>query len=663
MTESAIDTAMVTGLSDTVTLPETGGVVDVFVNVQITGDSLGLFGFSISILSDNGGSFLDVDPDPGVEQGIRFDIPFLDEPGRMSSFIGMPTPLPQERLIAGNRLVSDQGQFYQSFTSQFAPKDGDQGLPTAVSQISVTNTVLGTGEDLQTYGIGKLGQGQSVGPTILGRCRFSAPPLSAGETSKEYHLAISFAGSSSSVVVYQPNPVFPVVTASSAIESASSRMAVPMTINVARLCDTAADCDDGSECTTDVCDGLTGTCMNMQTMCSDGNTCTQDVCNPDSGGCEFPPLNCNDGNVCTVDTCDADFGCLNTPIDCDDQNECTTDVCNPDTGACQHLPVNCSDDNECSITSCDPAIGCVIEMLDCDDDDACTRDSCNDADGQCINNPITCNDDDPCTEDVCEPAVGCVFMPIDCSDNLFCNGVEMCDGGECMPGISPCNAGATCDEDNDVCLNDDGTAAAGLDIIETDDETVIFENGESDTISIALSVQPAGEVLVVLGFDEDLVDVSPSLFPFTADNYDEPQFATLTAVDNLNSTGDRDSMLEFVTSSVDPVYNSLPDRQLSFTIIDDEGSNQSPGDDPGTPNDNENDNGGGTKDNSDDPGIGQPTPNNNENENDNSNNDMDMDPNMMCGSCGAIGGANMLMMAGGFFTLHVIRRKKYPTTS
>ena len=39
-----------------------------------------------------------------------------------------------------------------------------------------------------------------------------------------------------------------------------------------------------------------------------------------------------------------------------------------------------------------------------------------------------------------------------CDDGLFCNGVERCEGLECLPGTSPCAQDETCDEDVDACI-------------------------------------------------------------------------------------------------------------------------------------------------------------------------------------------------------------------
>ena len=46
----------------------------------------------------------------------------------------------------------------------------------------------------------------------------------------------------------------------------------------------------------------------------------------------------------------------------------------------------------------------------------------------------------------------------DCDDGLFCDGVERCVSGTCVPGATPCVT--SCDESADEC---DGTCAAGGD--------------------------------------------------------------------------------------------------------------------------------------------------------------------------------------------------------
>ena len=49
------------------------------------------------------------------------------------------------------------------------------------------------------------------------------------------------------------------------------------------------DCDDDDPCTGDVCDPLTGDCINTPIACDDGNECTDDFCNPVTTTCVFIP--------------------------------------------------------------------------------------------------------------------------------------------------------------------------------------------------------------------------------------------------------------------------------------------------------------------------------------------------------------------------------------
>lgn len=53
-------------------------------------------------------------------------------------------------------------------------------------------------------------------------------------------------------------------------------------------CATAADCNDGSLCTTDTC-GTSG-CSYVAVSCSDGNACTTDTCAATTGCSPLPDV-------------------------------------------------------------------------------------------------------------------------------------------------------------------------------------------------------------------------------------------------------------------------------------------------------------------------------------------------------------------------------------
>jgi hypothetical protein len=164
------------------------------------------------------------------------------------------------------------------------------------------------------------------------------------------------------------------------------------------------DCDDQNVCTDDRCDPQSGQCLHEPLIgqaCEDGDLCTvKDICVEDPTGnvsCEGIPVICDDGDQCTRDLCDPSTGlCQFLPdpgAPCDDGDLCTeNDRCVQEpTGAifCQGAPVGCDDSNLCTIDFCDPDSGeCVYQPIICDDGNVCTADACNPDTGQCEYLPI-----------------------------------------------------------------------------------------------------------------------------------------------------------------------------------------------------------------------------------------------------------------------------------
>ncbi len=246
------------------------------------------------------------------------------------------------------------------------------------------------------------------------------------------------------------------------------------------------DCEDGEVCTEDSC--VTGQgCANAPreegASCEDGDPCNgQELCK--GGVCEAGSApDCDDGDECTDDLCVAPSGCTHKRADCDDQNPCTTDGCSPATG-CVHGPAEgepCEDGDDCTLNDTCSGGECAPGAREpCDDGDPCTADLCitgsgcahgNAADGTlcpdedlcngtetcvegaCVAGEATdCSDGDPCTLDLCAPAIGCTYISAPdgtaCLDGDPCNGQETCLGGACAPGTP-----LDCD-DKDVCTDD-----------------------------------------------------------------------------------------------------------------------------------------------------------------------------------------------------------------
>jgi hypothetical protein len=266
-------------------------------------------------------------------------------------------------------------------------------------------------------------------------------------------------------------------------------------------------CDDGNDCTEDVCAGADGCFHSDQTTgeCKDGNACTAgDHC--EAGQCVGLPIVCDDGDPCTDDSCNGLGGCLtafNTAW-CDDGDPCTVaDQCSQ--GECKGVAVDCQcqaapdcvpyDDGDlctgtlicdtgklphicivkpgsvplcpeppatpaaiCQKAHCLPETGACTLIPDhegyaCDEGNPCTiGDSCQE--GKCLAGPsLTCNDANPCTDDWCDAEQGCVFSnnAAGCSDGDVCTTQDACVAGKCVGGPplacddgNVCNGAETC---------------------------------------------------------------------------------------------------------------------------------------------------------------------------------------------------------------------------
>lgn len=160
-------------------------------------------------------------------------------------------------------------------------------------------------------------------------------------------------------------------------------------------CSSHGDCDDNNECTTDTC--INNSCENIaveedtscgaegsgiccdgecsaaacteDSNCDDGNECTVDICynkGTCSAYCGYTDkddgISCSGGGICCSGTC-AEATC-STDADCDDAESCTIDTCT-DAGTCSAscsntwdvdccLPWNarCTADEECCSENC-----------------------------------------------------------------------------------------------------------------------------------------------------------------------------------------------------------------------------------------------------------------------------------------------------------------------
>ncbi len=263
-------------------------------------------------------------------------------------------------------------------------------------------------------------------------------------------------------------------------------------------------CDDGNECTKDICLGVDGCTFEVLAgvECKDGNPCTvADLCV--AGECGGTEVICDDENPCTDDSCDETGGCIfeDNLAKCDDGNPCTVaDEC--DTGECFGvvIPCDCQTDEDCAaledgdlcngtlvcdlstypyacqvdpdtVIECPAPTGtdaiclkawCDMESGDCSlvpdhegfacaDEDACTiGEAC--LAGACEGGvELSCADNNVCTDDVCDPDQGCLTIPNNdsCNDNDVCTTEDACSMGECLgTGTLDCDDDNPCTEDS-----------------------------------------------------------------------------------------------------------------------------------------------------------------------------------------------------------------------
>lgn len=292
------------------------------------------------------------------------------------------------------------------------------------------------------------------------------------------------------------------------------------------------ECDDGIGCTDDHCDPAEG-CLHgaVDEACPnlDGADCTDERCDP-ATGCyvEIPPDACDDGIDCTLDVCDASFGaeaCRHTVIDgfcgdavCDPARGCVGTMCAEAAdcpvracqeparcvaGRCESVALAdgtpCDDGNPCSPSSacsggecrgtsstlcrgapcviCNPTPGggCDGSLVQpagtpCDDGNRCTiGDSCSGA--TCVSTAgIACADDgNECTDDRCDPMTGSCGYPVvagrTCEDGNACTHAQTCQAdGRCAGGgLTTCPVGA------DPCVGSDCDPTSGLCVLASRD--------------------------------------------------------------------------------------------------------------------------------------------------------------------------------------------------
>ncbi|HAT03354.1 MAG TPA: hypothetical protein DCS29_01065 [Candidatus Magasanikbacteria bacterium] len=240
--------------------------------------------------------------------------------------------------------------------------------------------------------------------------------------------------------------------------------------------------DDGNPCTVDVCDNMTGNVKRYAYTCPiPSDPLYRSVCKADDNGervCveEYVGVcDANDGSLCTTDLCDVNGNPVYVGF-CDDGMSNTQDSCDEATGHCGHMSLppaclnSCESADPCVVPTCnweteecefaplcDPEsqwcdVGICRQLCtsnqDCFDSNACTLDQCL-VNGHCANTSLSCDDANDDTFDTCDAASGCHHIEViegdpQCveSDGNVCTVATMVNG-TCVE-IDPCGEGTVC---------------------------------------------------------------------------------------------------------------------------------------------------------------------------------------------------------------------------
>ncbi len=160
-----------------------------------------------------------------------------------------------------------------------------------------------------------------------------------------------------------------------------------------------------------------------KTTCDDKNGCTIDYCLANSchhtlpkGGCCASNADCNDGSQCTTDAC--------ANIDATSKMGSCTHVQQPGcicTKEGAQLGIECNDNNLCTADSCigglcnnAPIAGCCLDKFDCDDGAPCTYDYC--MLNECVHPPTSSGQKLCCSKET--EALDCAFLNTECAQGV-----------------------------------------------------------------------------------------------------------------------------------------------------------------------------------------------------------------------------------------------------
>ena len=110
----------------------------------------------------------------------------------------------------------------------------------------------------------------------------------------------------------------------------------------------------------------------------------------------------------------------------------------------------------------------------------------------------------------------------------------------------------------------------GITVTQTDGNTVVEESGATDTITVVLNEQPTGDVTVAIVSPDGEINADPAEVTFLASNWNQPQYVTISAVEDGVADKDQDTTFTVaVSNSIDPNYSSeLGTIRVPVSVID-----------------------------------------------------------------------------------------------
>lgn len=156
---------------------------------------------------------------------------------------------------------------------------------------------------------------------------------------------------------------------------------------------------------------------------------------------------------------------------------------------------------------------------------------------------------------------------------------ELIDDGDVSTDVTISVDVAASDDDFDA-LPDNVTAVttldddvAGFTLVETGGGTLVTEAGSTDQFTIVLNTEPVSDVvLTVVSGDLGEAMASPASVTFTPANWDTPQAATVTGVDDLIDDGSQFTAITVAVNdgASDDAYDGVADGAVTVTTTDDD---------------------------------------------------------------------------------------------